>query len=94
MTIRPSIGTGVVAATGSGVEGLFEDLCRGVTGRAGLRGFERTGFRPQQAYEVDGRPRGRRRPTRPCHQPAEAGFPAAPGADGYGCAAAAPGAER
>ncbi|MFB6559945.1 beta-ketoacyl-[acyl-carrier-protein] synthase family protein [Streptomyces sp. NPDC056400] len=56
MTIRPIIGMGAVAATGSGVGELFENLCRGVSGRAELRGFDRSRFRAQHAYEVDDRP--------------------------------------
>ncbi|MFD0025482.1 beta-ketoacyl-[acyl-carrier-protein] synthase family protein [Streptomyces sp. NPDC058382] len=56
MTIRPIVGMGVVAATGSGVDELFESLCQGRTGRAELRGFDRTRFRAQHAYEVDNRP--------------------------------------
>ncbi|MEE1784234.1 beta-ketoacyl synthase N-terminal-like domain-containing protein [Streptomyces sp. SP17BM10] len=56
MTIRPIIGMGAVAATGSGVGELFENLCAGVSGRAELRGFDRTRFRAQHAYEVDDRP--------------------------------------
>ncbi|MEU0088759.1 beta-ketoacyl synthase N-terminal-like domain-containing protein [Streptomyces sp. NPDC006274] len=56
MTIRPIIGMGAVAATGSGVDELFESLCQGRSGRAELRGFDRTRFRAQHAYEVDDRP--------------------------------------
>ncbi|MEU2024109.1 beta-ketoacyl synthase N-terminal-like domain-containing protein [Streptomyces sp. NPDC016469] len=56
MTIRPIIGMGAVAATGSGVGELFESLCLGRSGRAELRGFDRTRFRAQHAYEVDDRP--------------------------------------
>lgn len=56
MMSRPIIGMGVVAATGSGVGELFENLCRGVSGRAELRGFDRTRFRARHAYEVDDRP--------------------------------------
>ncbi|MFE0106737.1 beta-ketoacyl-[acyl-carrier-protein] synthase family protein [Streptomyces sp. NPDC059009] len=56
MTIRPIIGMGAVAATGSGVDELFDSLCRGVSGRAALRGFDRANFRAQHAYEVDDRP--------------------------------------
>lgn len=56
MTIRPIIGMGAVAATGSGVGELFESLCAGHSGRAVLRGFDRTRFRAQYAYEVDDRP--------------------------------------
>jgi 3-oxoacyl-[acyl-carrier-protein] synthase II len=56
MTIRPIIGMGAVAATGSGVDELFESLCQGRSGRAELRGFDRTRFRAQHAYEVDNRP--------------------------------------
>ncbi|WP_197287804.1 beta-ketoacyl synthase N-terminal-like domain-containing protein [Streptomyces apocyni] len=53
---RPIIGMGAVAATGSGVDELFESLCAGRSGRAELRGFDRTRFRAQHAYEVDNRP--------------------------------------
>ncbi|MCF4140812.1 3-oxoacyl-ACP synthase [Streptomyces sp. Tue 6430] len=56
MLSRPIIGMGAVASTGRGVGPLFENLCRGVTGRAELRGFDRTRFRAQHAYEVDDRP--------------------------------------
>ncbi|MGW6544045.1 beta-ketoacyl-[acyl-carrier-protein] synthase family protein [Streptomyces massasporeus] len=56
MTYRPIVGMGAVAATGSGVGELFDALCRGVNGRAGLRGFDRSRFRAQHAYEVDDRP--------------------------------------
>ncbi|MFF3291889.1 beta-ketoacyl synthase N-terminal-like domain-containing protein [Streptomyces sp. NPDC003023] len=56
MTTRPIIGMGAVAATGSGVGELFESLCEGRSGRAELRGFDRTRFRAQHAYEVDNRP--------------------------------------
>ncbi|MFJ3337933.1 beta-ketoacyl-[acyl-carrier-protein] synthase family protein [Streptomyces sp. NPDC086766] len=56
MTNRPVIGMGAVAATGSGVGELFDSLCRGTSGRAGLRGFDRSRFRAQHAYEVDDRP--------------------------------------
>ncbi|MGW3957049.1 beta-ketoacyl-[acyl-carrier-protein] synthase family protein [Streptomyces sp. NPDC004752] len=56
MTNRPIIGMGAVASTGTGVDQLFDALCRGATGRAELRGFDRTRFRAQHAYEVDDRP--------------------------------------
>ncbi|MEU9574432.1 beta-ketoacyl synthase N-terminal-like domain-containing protein [Streptomyces massasporeus] len=56
MTYRPIVGMGAVAATGSGVGELFDALCRGVSGRAELRGFDRSRFRAQHAYEVDDRP--------------------------------------
>ncbi|GGV89073.1 beta-ketoacyl-[acyl-carrier-protein] synthase family protein [Streptomyces massasporeus] len=56
MTYRPIVGMGAVAATGSGVDELFDALCRGVSGRAELRGFDRSRFRAQHAYEVDDRP--------------------------------------
>ncbi|MCB5181532.1 beta-ketoacyl-[acyl-carrier-protein] synthase family protein [Streptomyces antimicrobicus] len=56
MTTRPIVGMGAVAATGSGVGELFENLCAGISGRAELRGFDRTRFRAQHAYEVDDRP--------------------------------------
>ncbi|WP_081236342.1 beta-ketoacyl synthase N-terminal-like domain-containing protein [Streptomyces viridosporus] len=56
MLSRPIIGMGAVASTGRGVGTLFENLCRGVTGHAELRGFDRTRFRAQHAYEVDDRP--------------------------------------
>ncbi|MFJ4283625.1 beta-ketoacyl-[acyl-carrier-protein] synthase family protein [Streptomyces massasporeus] len=56
MTNRPIIGMGAVAATGSGVGELFDALCRGSSGRAPLRGFDRGNFRAQHAYEVDDRP--------------------------------------
>lgn len=56
MTNRPIIGMGAVASIGTGVDQLFDALCRGTTGRAELRGFDRTRFRAQHAYEVDDRP--------------------------------------
>jgi 3-oxoacyl-[acyl-carrier-protein] synthase II len=56
MTNRPIIGMGAVASTGRGVGELFDALCRGTTGHAELRGFDRTKFRAQHAYEVDDRP--------------------------------------
>jgi 3-oxoacyl-[acyl-carrier-protein] synthase II len=56
MLSRPITGMGAVASTGRGVQALFDNLCRGVTGRAELRGFDRTRFRAQHAYEVDDRP--------------------------------------
>ncbi|WP_031076422.1 beta-ketoacyl-[acyl-carrier-protein] synthase family protein [Streptomyces sp. NRRL WC-3742] len=56
MLSRPIVGMGAVASTGSGVDELFEGLCEGRTGRAELRGFDRTRFRAQYAYEVDDRP--------------------------------------
>lgn len=56
MTNRPIIGMGAIASTGTGVGELFDSLCRGTTGRAELRGFDRTNFRAQHAYEVDDRP--------------------------------------
>ncbi|MFI8894980.1 beta-ketoacyl-[acyl-carrier-protein] synthase family protein [Streptomyces paradoxus] len=56
MTYRPIVGMGAVAAPGSGVGELFDALCRGVSGRAELRGFDRSRFRAQHAYEVDDRP--------------------------------------
>ncbi|MEV7184267.1 beta-ketoacyl-[acyl-carrier-protein] synthase family protein [Kitasatospora sp. NPDC093102] len=49
-------GMGAVASTGRGVDELFESLCAGRTGRAELRGFDRSRFRAQYAYEVDDRP--------------------------------------
>jgi 3-oxoacyl-[acyl-carrier-protein] synthase II len=49
-------GMGAVASTGRGIDDLFEALCAGVTGHAPLRGFERSNFRAQYAYEVDDRP--------------------------------------
>ncbi|CAL9400135.1 beta-ketoacyl synthase N-terminal-like domain-containing protein [Streptomyces sp. Tu 3180] len=65
MLSRPITGMGAVASTGRGVGTLFENLCRGVTGRAELRGFDRTRFRAQHAYEVDDRPaRGEDVPAR------------------------------
>ncbi|MGV4987383.1 beta-ketoacyl-[acyl-carrier-protein] synthase family protein [Streptomyces sp. NPDC001709] len=56
MTNRPIVGMGAVAATGRGVDELFDALCRGTSGRAALRGFDRSRFRAQHAYEVDDRP--------------------------------------
>ncbi|WP_330335026.1 3-oxoacyl-ACP synthase [Streptomyces sp. NBC_00536] len=49
---------GAVAAVGSGVDELFESVCAGRSGRARLRGFDRSRFRAQHAYEVDDRPVG------------------------------------
>ncbi|MBB1242305.1 3-oxoacyl-ACP synthase [Streptomyces durbertensis] len=56
MTSRPITGMGVVTSVGRGVRPLFDALCEGRTGRAELRGFDRTRFRAQHAYEVDDRP--------------------------------------
>ncbi|MGW3204485.1 beta-ketoacyl-[acyl-carrier-protein] synthase family protein [Streptomyces sp. NPDC001135] len=56
MTNRPIVGMGAVAATGHGVDALFDALCRGTSGRAELRGFDRSRFRAQHAYEIDDRP--------------------------------------
>ncbi|WKX12765.2 beta-ketoacyl synthase N-terminal-like domain-containing protein [Streptomyces sp. NL15-2K] len=53
---RPIVGMGAVAATGSGVDELFESLCAGHRGEAELRGFDRSRFRAPYAYEVDDRP--------------------------------------
>ncbi|MEU9113893.1 beta-ketoacyl synthase N-terminal-like domain-containing protein [Streptomyces sp. NPDC048483] len=65
MLSRSIIGMGAVASTGTGVDELFESLCRGRTGHAPLRGFDRTRFRAQYAYEVDDRPaEGEDRPAR------------------------------
>ncbi|MDA5280847.1 MULTISPECIES: 3-oxoacyl-ACP synthase [unclassified Streptomyces] len=49
---------GAVAAVGSGVDALFESVCAGRSGRARLRGFDRSRFTAQHAYEVDDRPVG------------------------------------
>jgi 3-oxoacyl-[acyl-carrier-protein] synthase II len=49
-------GTGAAASVGIGTGELFTNLCDGKTGRAPLRGFDRSNFRAQQAYEIDDRP--------------------------------------
>ncbi|MFF2195459.1 beta-ketoacyl-[acyl-carrier-protein] synthase family protein [Streptomyces sp. NPDC058157] len=49
-------GLGAVASIGTGVDEVFEALCAGRSGRAELRGFDRSGFRAQHAYEIDDRP--------------------------------------
>ncbi|MEU3402850.1 beta-ketoacyl synthase N-terminal-like domain-containing protein [Streptomyces sp. NPDC006670] len=67
MTPRPALaesalpdlvftGLGAVASIGTGVDEVFEALCAGRSGRAELRGFDRSGFRAQHAYEIDDRP--------------------------------------
>ncbi|MEV4738706.1 beta-ketoacyl synthase N-terminal-like domain-containing protein [Streptomyces sp. NPDC049555] len=53
---RPIVGMGAVAATGAGVDELFESLCAGLSGRAEFRGFDGSRFRGRHAYEVDDRP--------------------------------------
>ncbi|MFF4367994.1 beta-ketoacyl-[acyl-carrier-protein] synthase family protein [Streptomyces sp. NPDC001594] len=49
-------GLGAIASIGTGVDEVFEALCAGRSGRAELRGFDRSGFRAQHAYEIDDRP--------------------------------------
>ncbi|MEU3911264.1 MULTISPECIES: beta-ketoacyl synthase N-terminal-like domain-containing protein [unclassified Streptomyces] len=49
-------GLGAVASVGTGVDEVFEALCAGRSGRAELRGFDRSGFRARHAYEIDDRP--------------------------------------
>ncbi|MFD3875207.1 beta-ketoacyl-[acyl-carrier-protein] synthase family protein [Streptomyces sp. NPDC058623] len=49
-------GLGAVASIGNGVDEVFDALCAGRSGRAELRGFDRTRFRAQHAYEIDDRP--------------------------------------
>jgi 3-oxoacyl-[acyl-carrier-protein] synthase II len=49
-------GTGAVASVGRDVEEIFAALCRGVSGVAELRGFDRARYGARHAYEVDNRP--------------------------------------
>ncbi|GKQ35498.1 beta-ketoacyl synthase [Streptomyces sp. A012304] len=53
---RPITGLGAVAATGSGIDELFESLCAGRSGPSRLRGFDASRFRAPYGYEVDDRP--------------------------------------
>ncbi|MFB7668820.1 beta-ketoacyl synthase N-terminal-like domain-containing protein [Kitasatospora sp. NPDC056138] len=52
------VGLGAVTSVGDGVDEVFDALCAGRSGRAGLRGFDRSRFRAQHAYEIDDRPAG------------------------------------
>lgn len=49
-------GTGAVASVGRDVEEIFAALCRGASGVAELRGFDRARYGTRHAYEVDNRP--------------------------------------
>ncbi|MBH5335065.1 3-oxoacyl-ACP synthase [Streptomyces pactum] len=51
-------GTGARVSVGDGVEEMFRALCAGTSGIAELRGFDRTRYRAQHAYEIDDRPPG------------------------------------
>ncbi len=49
-------GMGAVASIGSDTDEIYESLVAGRSGLAGLRGYDRTKFRAQVAYEIDDRP--------------------------------------
>ncbi|GGQ06409.1 beta-ketoacyl synthase N-terminal-like domain-containing protein [Streptosporangium pseudovulgare] len=51
-------GTGAVCSVGRGTGEVFEALCAGRSGLAGLRSFPRDRFRVTHAYEIDDRPEG------------------------------------
>ncbi|TVL89231.1 beta-ketoacyl synthase N-terminal-like domain-containing protein [Streptomyces sp. SAJ15] len=51
-------GAGAVVSVGDGVEEIFAALCSGTSGLAPLRGFDRSRYRAQNAYEIDDRPAG------------------------------------
>lgn len=51
-------GTGMVSSLGGSVAESFEAYCRGETGLAPLRGFDRSNYRVLNAYEVADRPAG------------------------------------
>jgi 3-oxoacyl-[acyl-carrier-protein] synthase II len=50
------VGSGAVNSIGRDVNGVFDSLCHGVSGLAGLRGFDVRQFRARSAYEIDDRP--------------------------------------
>ena len=50
------VGAGAVNSIGRNVDEVFDSLCRGVSGLAGLRGFDVRQFRARSAYEIDDRP--------------------------------------
>lgn len=54
-------GTGAVASIGSTTDEIYGSLVAGRSGLAGLRGYDRSRFRAQVAYEIDDRPLRRRR---------------------------------
>ena len=51
----PVTGMGAVAATGAGVQELFDNLCAGRSGVGELRGFDRSRYSGRHAYEIDNR---------------------------------------
>ncbi|HZB51058.1 MAG TPA: beta-ketoacyl synthase N-terminal-like domain-containing protein, partial [Mycobacteriales bacterium] len=57
-------GTGMLSSLGSTVATSFEASCRGETGLAPLRAFDRASYRVTNAYEVADRPPGEDRPRR------------------------------
>jgi len=57
-------GTGLVSSLGGDVATSFEAFCRGETGLAPLRAFDRSKYRVAGAYEVADRPGGSDRPGR------------------------------
>ncbi|MCD9194592.1 beta-ketoacyl synthase N-terminal-like domain-containing protein [Streptomyces albireticuli] len=54
---RDIVGMGAVASIGSTPEEIFDSLCAGRTGLAGLRAFDTTKYRAKRAYEIDDRAR-------------------------------------
>ena len=57
-------GTGMVSSLGGDVAAAFEASCRGRTGLAPLRAFDRSKYRVTNAFEVEDRPPGGDRPRR------------------------------
>ena len=57
-------GTGMISSLGRGVAASFEAYCRGETGLAPLRAFDRSKYRVTNAYEVADRPAGGDQPRR------------------------------
>ncbi len=57
-------GTGMLSSLGGTVATNFEAACRGRSGLAPLRSFDRAKYRVTNAYEVDDRPAGADRPRR------------------------------
>lgn len=58
-------GTGMVSSLGGTVAGSYAAFCRGETGAAPLRAFDRDSYRVRTAYEIADRPGGRDVPGRP-----------------------------
>ncbi|GAA3735436.1 beta-ketoacyl-[acyl-carrier-protein] synthase family protein [Plantactinospora mayteni] len=50
------VGMGAVASIGGNTVEFFDSLCAGYSGLAELRGFDRSRYRAQHAYEIDDRP--------------------------------------